>query len=75
MTTQTASTWLITGVSSGFGRALADAALARGDWVIGTLRNDEARTAFTALVPGRSIGRLLDVTDDMAVDALVTFQG
>ena len=31
-------TWLITGVSRGLGRALAEAALARGDTVIGTVR-------------------------------------
>jgi NAD(P)-dependent dehydrogenase (short-subunit alcohol dehydrogenase family) len=31
-------TWLITGVSRGLGHALADAALARGDTVIGTVR-------------------------------------
>ena len=30
--------WLITGVSSGFGRELARAILARGDTVVGTLR-------------------------------------
>ena len=31
-------TWLITGVSTGLGRALAEAALRRGEVVIGTLR-------------------------------------
>lgn len=30
--------WLITGVSGGFGRLLAEAALSRGDSVAGTLR-------------------------------------
>ena len=29
--------WFITGVSSGFGRSLAEAALARGDKVVGTV--------------------------------------
>jgi NAD(P)-dependent dehydrogenase (short-subunit alcohol dehydrogenase family) len=33
--------WLITGASSGFGRAIADAALARGDRVVPTARNTE----------------------------------
>jgi NAD(P)-dependent dehydrogenase (short-subunit alcohol dehydrogenase family) len=33
--------WLITGTSSGFGRAIADAALARGDRVVATARNTE----------------------------------
>lgn len=35
-------TWLITGVSSGIGRLLAEKALARGDQVIGTSRNADA---------------------------------
>ena len=55
--------WLITGVSSGLGRAIADAALAAGDRVVGTLRNEEQRRNFTELAPGRSFGVILDVTD------------
>jgi NAD(P)-dependent dehydrogenase (short-subunit alcohol dehydrogenase family) len=34
--------WLITGASSGFGRAIADAALTRGDSVVATSRRTEA---------------------------------
>lgn len=34
-------TWLITGVSRGIGKALAEAALARGDLVIGTVREGD----------------------------------
>jgi NAD(P)-dependent dehydrogenase (short-subunit alcohol dehydrogenase family) len=34
--------WLITGASSGFGRAIADAALAREDSVVATARSVEA---------------------------------
>jgi len=64
-------TILITGVSSGFGRALAQQALAAGHRVIGTVRNEQARTAFEALAPGAAHGRLLDVTDVDAVPAVV----
>jgi NAD(P)-dependent dehydrogenase (short-subunit alcohol dehydrogenase family) len=34
--------WLVTGTSSGFGRAITDAALARGDRVVATARKTEA---------------------------------
>lgn len=62
---------LITGVSSGFGRALAEQALAAGHTVIGTLRNEAALREFEAGCPGRAHGRLLDVSDFEAADALV----
>ncbi|WP_295556828.1 oxidoreductase [uncultured Stenotrophomonas sp.] len=62
---------LITGVSSGFGRALAQQALLAGHRVVGSVRNESARQAFETLAPGRAFGRLLDVTDTAAVDALV----
>src|SRR5579859_1660251 len=61
--------WMITGVSTGLGRALAEAALAQGDQVVGTVRSVAARADFTALAPGRAIGLLLDVTDEAAVHA------
>jgi NAD(P)-dependent dehydrogenase (short-subunit alcohol dehydrogenase family) len=60
-------TWLITGVSSGFGRALAEEALERGDRVAGTVRTEVARGKFEQLAPGRSLGVLLDVTDRAAI--------
>jgi NAD(P)-dependent dehydrogenase (short-subunit alcohol dehydrogenase family) len=61
----------ITGVSSGFGRALAEAALAEGHKVAGTLRNEEARAEFDALKPGFSFGKLLDVTDNAAIAPVI----
>lgn len=66
-----AKNWFITGVSSGFGRAIAEAALERGDTVVGTVRKEEDRKAFEALAPGRAIGRLLDVRDNAAVRQVV----
>ncbi len=60
--------WMVTGVSSGIGRALAEAALDRGDVVVGTARNDEDVAAFAVLAPGRAHGLRLDVDrlDDIA---------
>jgi NAD(P)-dependent dehydrogenase (short-subunit alcohol dehydrogenase family) len=63
--------FLITGVSTGFGRAISEAALAAGHRVVGTLRKDAERSAFDALVPGRSFGVLLDVTDEAKIPAVV----
>lgn len=63
--------WLITGVSSGFGEALARAALQRGDQVVGTVRNPEKMAAFEALAPGRAHAVLLDVTDATAIGPAV----
>ncbi|HHY6929985.1 TPA: oxidoreductase [Burkholderia ambifaria] len=62
---------LITGVSSGFGRALAQEALAAGHTVVGTVRSEAARQAFEALSPHAAIGRVLDVTDFERIDGVV----
>jgi NAD(P)-dependent dehydrogenase (short-subunit alcohol dehydrogenase family) len=69
--TPTTKIFLITGVSSGLGRAFATAALDAGHTVVGTVRNDADAKAFTALHPERAHARLLDVTDDAAVLAVV----
>ena len=52
--------WLITGVSGGLGRALAEAVLARGDSVAGTLRSGGAD--FESLAPGRAHAVRLDLS-------------
>jgi NAD(P)-dependent dehydrogenase (short-subunit alcohol dehydrogenase family) len=64
--------WMITGVSSGFGRAVAEAALALGDTVIGTVRTEDSKAAFEAIAPGRAVAMILDVTDEAAVHAAVS---
>jgi NAD(P)-dependent dehydrogenase (short-subunit alcohol dehydrogenase family) len=56
-------TFLITGVSSGLGRAFAEGALAAGHRVIGTVRSAAASHEFTSLAPDRAFGAVLDVTD------------
>jgi NAD(P)-dependent dehydrogenase (short-subunit alcohol dehydrogenase family) len=60
---------LITGASSGFGRAFAQAALHAGHTVIGTVRSDAAKVEFEKLHTGRAHGVILDVTDFAAIDA------
>ncbi|WP_322101710.1 oxidoreductase [Paraburkholderia sp. J41] len=71
---------LITGVSSGFGRALAQEALDAGHTVVGTVRGEAARREFESLAAQgakdakdtrRAVGVVLDVTDFDAIDAVV----
>jgi len=59
--------FLITGVSSGLGKAFAEGALAAGHRVIGTVRNAEAATAFASDKSGRAHAVLLDVTNFGAI--------
>ncbi|MXP57757.1 oxidoreductase [Pantoea sp. Taur] len=67
----TSKTLLITGVSSGFGRALALEALAKGYRVIGTVRNVEAKLAFEQLHPQNALAFELDVTHFAFIDDLI----
>ncbi|MCX4149170.1 oxidoreductase [Paraburkholderia madseniana] len=63
--------FLITGASSGFGRALAKAALAAGNIVIGTVRNDPSKVEFEGLHAHHAHGVLLDVSDFDSIDATI----
>jgi NAD(P)-dependent dehydrogenase (short-subunit alcohol dehydrogenase family) len=62
---------LITGVSSGFGRALAQEALAAGHTVVGTVRGAQAARDFEALSPQAAVARVLDVTEFERIDGVV----
>jgi NAD(P)-dependent dehydrogenase (short-subunit alcohol dehydrogenase family) len=63
--------WLITGSSAGFGRALAEAALAAGDRVVATARRPQALDDLVAGVQDRALAVRLDVTDRRQVAAAV----
>ncbi len=67
----TIKTILITGANSGFGKAVATAALNAGHQVIGTVRQEGSRKEFESLVPGRSKSFILDVSDFEAVEPMV----
>jgi NAD(P)-dependent dehydrogenase (short-subunit alcohol dehydrogenase family) len=67
----TCKTFFITGVSSGFGLALAREALDAGHRVIGTVRNEDARRAFETLDDDRAHAVVLDVTDIDAIPGVV----
>ena len=64
-------TFLITGVSSGLGRAFAAGVLAAGHRVIGTVRRPADAELFAAHAPGRAHPLILDVTDYDAIPAAV----
>lgn len=66
-----AKLFFITGVSSGFGRALTETALNAGHRVVGTLRDLSLKEEFEARYPGKFFGRILDVTDFSAIAPLV----
>jgi len=67
----TAKIWFITGISTGLGKALADAALTSGDIVVGTLRKPEEAASFNRVAIGKSHGVLLDVTNEDAIEPLI----
>lgn len=56
-------TWLITGVSSGFGNEMTKQLLKKGDTVIGTVRNTKKVDELIAEYPDTFDCQILDVTD------------
>ncbi len=67
----TTRTWFITGCSTGFGRAIALAALERGDNVVATARDSASLRELSAAHPGRVLPLDLDVTDAERVRSAV----
>jgi NAD(P)-dependent dehydrogenase (short-subunit alcohol dehydrogenase family) len=63
--------WLITGASSGFGRAIAEAAVAAGDVAVATARRAGSLDDLVTAHPGQVDVLTLDVTDVTAIDAAV----
>lgn len=63
--------FFITGVSTGLGRGMAQAALDRGHLVIGTVRKEVDQNEFQRLEPGLSIGYIMEVTKEDQVAATV----
>jgi len=64
-------TWLITGVSSGFGRHLTDQLLKRGDRVVGTVRDTGKVVDLMERYPEAFRAEVLDVTDTAAIREVV----
>lgn len=68
---RTSRVWFITGASSGFGRAVAEAAVAAGDVVVGAARRTGALDGFVAAHRKQVQALRLDVTDLAAVETAV----
>jgi len=66
-----ARTWLITGVSSGFGRELTTQLLERGDSVVGTVRRPEVVADLAERYPDTFRAEQLDMTDTPAIHDVV----
>lgn len=64
-------TWLITGISSGLGKALAQAVMESGDFVIGTFRNQSQVDAFNDTNTEKGFALKLDITDETAIEHAV----
>jgi len=64
-------TWLITGVSSGFGREIAKQLLEGGDRVAGTVRRADTVADLVGRYPETCHVELLDVTDVRAIREVV----
>jgi NAD(P)-dependent dehydrogenase (short-subunit alcohol dehydrogenase family) len=62
---------MITGVSSGFGKAFAAAAIAAGHRVVGTVRREEAKVAFESAGRGGAVAKIFDITDFEAIAPVV----
>ncbi|AYG69935.1 MULTISPECIES: oxidoreductase [unclassified Rhizobium] len=65
------SIWLITGASSGLGRAIAQAVLEAGDIAIATARNPETLWELVERFPDQVVAARLDVTDRAAIEQVV----
>lgn len=68
---KTSETWLITGISSGFGRAIASQLLAAGHRVVGTVRKTDTVQDLLERHPDLLTACQLDVRDREAVRMLV----
>ena len=64
-------TWLITGCSTGLGRALAEEVLGRGHNAVVTARNPSAVRDLVDAHPATALGVALDVTDPVQLTAVV----
>ncbi|WP_025742217.1 oxidoreductase [Aquimarina pacifica] len=63
--------WLITGISSGLGKALAEAVVKKGDFMIGTFRKKSQVDNFNKKNIKNTAAFLLDITDQKKIEEII----
>lgn len=63
--------WLITGISSGLGKALAESVMEKGDFVIGTFRKESQVEAFNNKKNEDARAYLMDMTNEKEIEKTV----
>ncbi|WP_299220521.1 oxidoreductase [uncultured Aquimarina sp.] len=59
--------WLITGISSGLGKALAESVIEKGDFVIGTFRQESQVEEFNKKYTKKAKAMVLDITNEESI--------
>jgi short-subunit dehydrogenase len=62
--------WFITGISSGLGKALAEAVIKSGDFVIGTFRNQVQVDDFNSKYKNNALALTLDITKSNEIEGI-----
>jgi 3-oxoacyl-[acyl-carrier protein] reductase len=63
---------LVTGATRGIGKAIAENLVAAGATVIGTATSENGAKAISAYLANNGVGKVLNVTEDGAIDALLS---
>ncbi|ADB38522.1 oxidoreductase [Spirosoma linguale] len=71
MANEASKIWFITGISSGLGKALAEAVLQQGDVLIGSFRNQQQVDEFNARTTENGLAVLLDITQGDQINEVV----
>lgn len=64
--------WFITGISSGLGKSLAQSVIEKGDFVIGTFRNQSQVEEFNKQYKDKAFAVLLDVTNEEHIETCIS---
>lgn len=65
--------WFITGISSGLGKALAQTAIEKGEFVIGTFRNQSQADVFNTQHKSKALALVLDLIKSEQIDNAFQF--